>query len=264
MFFLFFFTFVLATLAVALPSPLHKRSFKAPVRGRSSQGPLDDILRVHQKYQWAYAVGAAPVITTTSRLAPAPFPTSIVPSTTSAIIGTLTTVSVPSTPAPAPAPPPYPNSTSTDGNEDGEVLATPEANEIEYLSPVTIGGQSFNLNFDTGSSDLWMFSSLLPASLIGNHSAYNPSLSPTYTELENATWSISYGDGSGASGTVGFDTVDVGGTTVDRQCIELATRISTAFTRDPASDGLLGLGFSSINRVSSDATVNFFGHIDPD
>jgi hypothetical protein len=36
----------------------------------------------------------------------------------------------------------------------GEVTATPEPNESEYLSPVSIGGQSLNLNFDTGSADL--------------------------------------------------------------------------------------------------------------
>lgn len=43
------------------------------------------------------------------------------------------------------------------GNGDditGEVAAHPEENESEYLSPVTIGGQELNLDFDTGSADL--------------------------------------------------------------------------------------------------------------
>lgn len=45
-------------------------------------------------------------------------------------------------------------SSSGAANDTGEVEAQPEPNESEYLSPVTIGGQEFNLNFDTGSADL--------------------------------------------------------------------------------------------------------------
>lgn len=38
--------------------------------------------------------------------------------------------------------------------QDGTVSATPEQFDSEYLSPVTIGGQTLNLDFDTGSADL--------------------------------------------------------------------------------------------------------------
>ena len=37
---------------------------------------------------------------------------------------------------------------------DGTVAANPEEYDSAYLSPVTIGGQLVNLDFDTGSSDL--------------------------------------------------------------------------------------------------------------
>jgi hypothetical protein len=36
----------------------------------------------------------------------------------------------------------------------GSVVATPEQFDAEYLCPVTIGGQTLNLDFDTGSADL--------------------------------------------------------------------------------------------------------------
>jgi hypothetical protein len=38
----------------------------------------------------------------------------------------------------------------------GLVAAVPEPNDAEFLSPVNIGGQTVTLDFDTGSSDLYV------------------------------------------------------------------------------------------------------------
>lgn len=46
------------------------------------------------------------------------------------------------------------NSTAAAGT--GTVAAAPEPNNAEYLSPVNIGGQTVTLDFDTGSSDLYV------------------------------------------------------------------------------------------------------------
>lgn len=80
------------------------------------------------------------------------------------------------------------------------------------------------------------------------HSVYSPSTSGK--KLSGETWDISYGDGSGASGTVYADKVVVGGVTATSQAVEAATSVSAAFTEDVDNDGLLGLAFSSINTVS--------------
>lgn len=129
----------------------------------------------------------------------------------------------------------------------GEVTATPEEYDVEYLAPVTIGGQTLNLDFDTGSADLWVFSSELSTSELSGHSYYNPSDSTTATQLEGYTWDISYGDGSGASGVVYTDTVEIGGVTATSVAVEAATSISSEFSDDTDNDGLVGLAFSVLN-----------------
>ena len=109
----------------------------------------------------------------------------------------------------------------------------------------------------------WVFSTYLSSSETGEHSAYNPSKSSTYSELSGATFNISYGDGSGADGIVGFDTVDIGGVTVEKQAIELATTVSSEFVDDADSDGLVGLAFSALNSVSPKRQKTFFENVLP-
>lgn len=38
--------------------------------------------------------------------------------------------------------------------ESGSAITTPEQNDLEYLTPVNVGGTTLNLDFDTGSADL--------------------------------------------------------------------------------------------------------------
>jgi aspergillopepsin I len=38
--------------------------------------------------------------------------------------------------------------------QDGSVPAKPDSNDVEYVCEVSIGGQTLNLDFDTGSADL--------------------------------------------------------------------------------------------------------------
>ena len=109
----------------------------------------------------------------------------------------------------------------------------------------------------------WVFSSELPANEQSGHILYNPSKSSTAKLDSGETWSISYGDGSSASGNVYFDTVSVGATTVTGQGVELAEKVSTEFEDDTQSDGLLGLAFDSINTGTPNKLQTFFGNAIP-
>ncbi|KAI1772917.1 secreted aspartic proteinase precursor [Hypoxylon cercidicola] len=147
--------------------------------------------------------------------------------------------------------------------QTGSATNTPEEDDAEYLTPVSIGtpAQTLNLDFDTGSADLWVFSSELSSRYQSGHGVYNPSRSSTSRRLSGSTWDISYGDGSGASGDVYTDVVNIGGVSFASQAVETASQISTEFTQDTNNDGLVGLAFSSINTVSPRSQRTFFDNV---
>ncbi|KYK56105.1 secreted aspartic proteinase precursor [Drechmeria coniospora] len=141
----------------------------------------------------------------------------------------------------------------------GSVTTTPQKYDSEYLAAVQIGTppQTLQLDFDTGSSDLWVFSTELPARAVKGQTLYNPASSSTASQLRGASWSITYGDHSSSSGDVYADVVSIGGLKVKNQAVEAAKKISAQFTAD-ASSGLLGLAFSSINTVRPKKQQTFF------
>ncbi|KAK3326389.1 aspartyl proteinase [Apodospora peruviana] len=146
-------------------------------------------------------------------------------------------------------------------NKTGEVTAEDVQNDSEYLCEITIGTppQKAMMDFDTGSSDLWVRSHELSGwpDLFGlsltalRHHTFDPSKSTTFKKSEGKTWKISYGDGSSASGDVGTDVVTVGGLTIKDQAVELTKHLSKEF-QNGAPDGLLGLAFPKINTIMTD------------
>ena len=53
----------------------------------------------------------------------------------------------------------------------GDVPADDVQDDSEYLAAVSIGtpAQTLNLDFDTGSSDLWVWSTEIPTSTVGSN-----------------------------------------------------------------------------------------------
>jgi hypothetical protein len=110
------------------------------------------------------------------------------------------------------------------------------------------------LDFDTGSSDLWVWSNELPKATqtqgqSSGNVIFDSTKSSTYKKATGSSWKISYGDGSSASGDVGTDVVAVGGISIKNQAVELAKTMSAQFASG-AGSGLLGLAWGSINTVT--------------
>lgn len=137
----------------------------------------------------------------------------------------------------------------------GEVPAEDVQNDSQYLASVGIGNpsQTLNLDFDTGSSDLWVWSTKLSRSMqsqgkVTGHTIFDASKSSTWKDSPGESWHMRYGDGSSASGDVGTDTLTIGGLIIENQAIERAMQLSDQFQQG-TGDGLLGLAFGEINMV---------------
>lgn len=231
---------LLASTAVAAPSNIQKRTFKVErVKNKAFKGHNGPraLFKAYQKYSMPVPEALMSIIQAQNAAAPAA-------PLAKAVGGSIKAG----------------NATAAG---TGLVTATPEAQDIEYLAPVNIGGQTLNLDFDSGSSDLWVFSTQLPAQSSTGHQLYDPAKSTSFKMIQGASFSISYGDGSGAAGNVGTDTVNVGGATVTAQAVEMATAVSASFTSDTQNNGLLGLAFSKLNTVKPQQQKTFFDNVMP-
>ncbi|KAK9489411.1 Penicillopepsin-1 [Lipomyces doorenjongii] len=114
------------------------------------------------------------------------------------------------------------------------------------------------LDFDTGSSDFWVFSTELPKSQRGRHILYP--LSGVYVPCE--TWSISYGDGSFAFGDVYADKIAIGPVIAPVLSFGAASNVHARITND-YMDGIVGLGFQSGATFKPKTVLTFMSKVGP-
>ncbi|XP_017869811.1 PREDICTED: cathepsin E-A-like [Drosophila arizonae] len=117
---------------------------------------------------------------------------------------------------------------------------------MEYYGIITIGTppQTFNVLFDTGSSNLWVPSIQCASASCQDHMSFNPTLSTTYT-YTNEMITLKYGTG-GMSGFLGIDVINVSGLVVANQTFGLATTEQNNTFVSDGFDGILGMGYASL------------------
>eukprot|EP00028_Trichosphaerium_sp_Am-I-7-wt_P008821 CAMPEP_0168523844 /NCGR_PEP_ID=MMETSP0405-20121227/10247_1 /TAXON_ID=498012 /ORGANISM="Trichosphaerium sp, Strain Am-I-7 wt" /LENGTH=360 /DNA_ID=CAMNT_0008545839 /DNA_START=113 /DNA_END=1195 /DNA_ORIENTATION=+ len=123
-----------------------------------------------------------------------------------------------------------------------------DVQDASYFGPIGLGTppQSFNVIFDTGSSNLWIPSKKCTTRTCTSHRQYDSSASSTY-KANGTHWQIFYGTGD-ADGFLSTDTFSLADLKVKNQTFgEALQEDPTAFGNAPF-DGLMGLAFQSISQ----------------
>ncbi|KAK4937405.1 hypothetical protein LTR10_021942 [Elasticomyces elasticus] len=149
----------------------------------------------------------------------------------------------------------------------------------KYVLPITVGGQTLNLEIDTGSSDTWLIQSGYECYYTFDNS------SQTFTESENSSfcnWTSTFTPtedfaiipnlhqltcyGSGVPtrhcmyGPLGYSNVTINGLEVPHQIIGAPNESSNPLQGLPDYSGIIGLGFSGgtmAHKSSTNATVQY-------
>ena len=131
-------------------------------------------------------------------------------------------------------------------------LATMAGFDGFYLTQISVGEgmdvKMLNTDFDTGTSDLWVLSTLLQDDQQGGHNLYDPNTSNSSVPLVGETWSDSFQNVTEIGGVVFNETVNIGGITLKNQAVQAASTAIPALIKG-SRDGLVGLalGNSSIS-----------------
>lgn len=126
---------------------------------------------------------------------------------------------------------------ASSGGGTGSVPLTDQGSGNEWTGSISVGTtpKPFVIDFDIGSSDLWIPSSKCSVKSCSGKHKYDASESST-SARQAGTFSIEYLEGSNLSGDIYTDTVSVGGIKVTNQYLASATQLSSDFT-ESANDG---------------------------
>ena len=137
----------------------------------------------------------------------------------------------------------------------GITTLTPVEQGAGYGADIQLGGQSFTLIFDTGSSDLWVAETGVECvNANGNRvpvarCAFGPLFSGNFEEAQipKENFYIQYGDGEVLTGALGYEDVTVAGVTVKHQ--EIASVDLGYWVGDGVTSGIIGFAYSTLTNA---------------
>ena len=130
-------------------------------------------------------------------------------------------------------------------NEDDDSASTATidlkdvSDELEWIGPISIGGQKSFIDFDTGSGDL-----------IINPGAYSPKKSNTSQET-NESFTAAYADGTRGDGKIYRDTIHLGKIAAHNVSVGRVDENIVKPPEEGGNQGVAGLSFPSITAFDS-------------
>ncbi|XP_002058249.2 lysosomal aspartic protease [Drosophila virilis] len=117
---------------------------------------------------------------------------------------------------------------------------------MEYYGAITIGTppQVFKVQFDTGSSNLWVPSNQCTSLACMDHTQYDPASSTSY-KYNGTPITLQYITGT-MTGYLAVDVVNVNGMNIPDQTFGVATIEPGTTLEDASFDGILGLAYQSL------------------
>ncbi|PIL33581.1 hypothetical protein GSI_04204 [Ganoderma sinense ZZ0214-1] len=133
---------------------------------------------------------------------------------------------------------------------------TDENHDEYWAGNIGIGTpfQQFLVDFDTGSSDLWVPSTNCSDAQFAKKKKYDPTVSSTGVRTDKE-FILRYGDGSSVSGPVWQEVIQVASITVKDQYFAPVHILSDSFAPE-TDDGILGLAFQSLSNIHEPPFVN--------
>ncbi|KAF8598174.1 acid protease [Ceratobasidium sp. AG-I] len=116
--------------------------------------------------------------------------------------------------------------------------------DLLWSGPVQVGTppKTFNVDFDTGSSDFFLASDQCPTAQCAGKNLLTAAQSSTSAATAN-TFQISFGDGSAVRANVVMDVISMGELAITNSGVGAVTQLSQSFTNagGDTSDGLMGM-----------------------
>ncbi|KAM6489787.1 acid protease [Amanita muscaria] len=131
-----------------------------------------------------------------------------------------------------------------------------DQSDVQWAGNISIGtpGQTFLIDFDTGSAELWVPSSSCTDSACSAKNKYNAGSSST-SQPKSGSFSIIYVGSSQVPGPVYTETVTVAGITAKGQYFSPVTTMSGDFATGQF-DGVLGLAFPALSNLNQNPFFN--------
>ncbi|PKY61135.1 acid protease [Rhizophagus irregularis] len=132
----------------------------------------------------------------------------------------------------------------------GSMPVNQEEPDIAYFGQITFGTgtpQNFDIQFDTGSGDLFVFGKNCDSPACKDKPKYDSGLDTSFKPIDGKDFKVKYADGTEATGDSATTSIVIAGVEVLVQDFGVVSEISDDFKEHPYV-GIMGMTFSNTSQ----------------